>query len=55
MKKRLITYLIKEIQIYSNGKSEIPLKSIGFDFPIYIDGRDVRKVLWEKGDTVENV
>lgn len=38
-KKSLITYLIKEIQIYPNGESEMPLKSIEFNFPIYIDGR----------------
>ena len=54
-KKSLITYLIKEIQIYPNGESEMPLKSIEFNFPIYIDGREVRKVLWEKGNTVECV
>ena len=52
-KKSLITYLIKEIQIYPNGESEMPLKSIEFNFPIYIDGRQVRKVLWERGNTVE--
>ena len=54
-KKSLITYLIKEIQIYPNGESEMPLKSIEFNFPIYIDGKEVRKVLWESGNTVETV
>lgn len=54
-KKSLITYLIKEIQIYPNGESEMPLKSIEFNFPIYIDGKEVRKVLWESGNTVECV
>ena len=52
-KKSLITYLIKEIQIYPNGESEMPLKSIEFNFPIYVDGRQVRKVLWERGNTVD--
>ena len=52
-KKNLITYLIKEIQIYPNGESKMPLKSIEFNFPIYIDGKEVRKVLWERGNTVE--
>ena len=52
-KKSLITYLIKEIQIYPNGESEMPLKSIEFNFPIYIDGRQIRKVLWERGNTVD--
>jgi len=35
-KKSLITYLIKEIQIYQNGESEMPLKSIEFNFPIEV-------------------
>ena len=54
-KKSLITYLIKEIQIYPNGESEMPLKSIEFNFPIYRDGQEVRRLLWEKGNTVEKV
>ena len=54
-KKRLITYIIKEIQIYPNGESEQPLKSIEFNFPIYRDGQEVRRLLWEKGNTVETV
>ena len=54
-KKNLITYLIKEIQIYPNGESEQLLKSIEFNFPIYRDGQEVRRLLWEKGNTVETV
>ena len=54
-KKSLITYLIKEIQIYPNGESEMPLKSIEFNFPIYRDGQEVRRLLWEKGNTVESI
>ena len=54
-KKSLITYLIKEIQIYPNGESEQPLKSIEFNFPIYRDGQEVRRLLLEKGNTVETV
>ena len=53
-KKNLITYLIKEIQIYPNGESEMPLKSIEFNFPIYRDGQEVRRLLWEKGNTVDS-
>ena len=52
-KKSLITYLIKEIQIYPNGESEQPLKSIEFNFPIYRDGQEVRRLLWGKGNTVD--
>ena len=54
-KKSLITYLIKEIRIYPNGESEQPLKSIEFNFPIYRDGQEVRRLLWEKGNTVESI
>ena len=54
-KKNLITYLIKEIQIYPNGESEQSLKSIEFNFPIYRDGQEVRRLLWEKGNTVETI
>ena len=54
-KKSIITYLIKEIQIYPNGESEMLLKSIEFNFPIYRNGREIRRLLWEKGNTVECV
>jgi hypothetical protein len=53
-KKSLVSYLIKEIQIYPNGTSDRILKSIEFNFPIYRDGREIRKLLWEKGNTVES-
>ena len=49
-KKTLISYLIKEIQIYRNDESEQILKSIEFNFPIYKDGKEFRKLLW-KSDT----
>ena len=29
--------------------------SIEFNFPIYRDGQEVRRLLWEKGNTVETV
>ena len=53
-KKSLVSYLIKEIQIYPNGTSDRILKSIEFNFPIYRDGREIRKLLWENGNTVES-
>lgn len=52
-KKSVITYLIKEIQIYPKEESEMPLKSIEFNFPIYCNGKEVRELLWESGNTVE--
>lgn len=33
----------------------MPLKSIEFNFPIYRDGQEVRRLLREKGNTVECV
>lgn len=54
-KKSLISYLVKEIQIYRKDESETPLKAIEFNFPIYLDGKEVRELLWEKGNTVETV
>ena len=54
-KKSLIIYLIKEIQIYPKEESEKPFKSIEFNFPIYHNGQEVRRLLWEKGNTIETV
>ena len=31
------------------------MKSIEFNFPIFRDGKEVRRLLWEKGNTVETV
>ena len=33
----------------------MPLRSIEFNFPIYRNGREIRRLLWEKGNTVETV
>ena len=53
-KKDLISYLIKDIQIYSNEEQvEMPLKSITLNFPIYSDSGEVNKLLWENQDGVE--
>lgn len=46
-KKNLVSYLIKEIQIYPEGESKSRLRSIEFKLPIYRDGIAVRKLLWE--------
>ncbi len=57
-KKSLITYLIKEVQIYANdemAEGDKPLKSIEFNFPIYRDNQEVRKVLWENQSRVETL
>ena len=55
-KKDLISYLIKNIQIYSNEEQvEMPLKSITLNFPIYSDSGEVNKLLWENQDGVETL
>ena len=35
--------------------TEADLQAIEFNFPIYRDGQEVRRLLWEKGNTVETV
>ena len=47
-RKAIITYLIKEIQIYSRDEAEQPLKSIEFNFPVYRDGKELKEVMWER-------
>ena len=55
-KKDLISYLIKDIQIYSNEEQvEMPLKSITLNFQIYSDSGEVNKLLWENQDGVETL
>ncbi len=52
-KRNRISYLIKEVQIHPIGESDVPLKSIEFNFPFYQDGKEVKCLLWEKEDNVE--
>ena len=54
-RKTLVSSLIKEIQIYTHEESEVPLKSISFNFPVFKDGREVQEFLWDKCNTVETV
>ena len=51
-KKSLISSLIKEIEIFPCDESELPLKSILFNFPVYKDGGDVCGFLWDKSTHV---
>ena len=51
-KKSLISSLIKEIEIFPCDESELPLKSILFNFPVYKDGGDVYEYLWDKSTHV---
>lgn len=54
-RKSIISYLIKEIQIYPHDEGDQPLKSIEFNFPVYRNGQEIKELLWEKGNTVETV
>lgn len=53
-RRDLVSYLIKEVQIYPNDEeAKIPLKSIEFNFPVYVNNEEVNKVLWEKDSSFE--
>jgi site-specific DNA recombinase len=51
-RKSLISSLIKEIEIFPCDASELPLKSILFNFPVYKNGGDVYEFLWDKSTHV---
>ena len=47
-RKELLAELIQEIQIYPEGESDCPLKSIKFAFPIVLDGKDAEEIFLNK-------
>ncbi|QAT61002.1 recombinase family protein [Acidilutibacter cellobiosedens] len=54
-RKALVSSLIKEIQIYPRDETEVPLKSIFFNFPVFKDGEEVQELLWDKDTHVESI
>ena len=52
-KRTVISSFIKEIQIFEKDTAPQNLKSITFNFPIFIDGEEVNQILWENENTVE--
>ncbi len=54
-KRTIVLSLIKEIQLFRNDESDTPLKSITFNFPVYLDGGVSCGTLLEKSNTVESV
>lgn len=54
-KKELISKLIKEIQIYPEGESDCPLKSIKFNFPVYQNGQEIREIFLKRNTNVETL
>ncbi len=54
--KLIITYLIKNIQIYANDEGvSMPLKSITLNFPVFRDNREINHILWKKDGSVETL
>ena len=51
-KKSLISSLIKDIEIFPCEESDVPLKSISFNFPVYKDGNLSDKLLWDNSTHV---
>lgn len=47
--------MIKEIRIYPEGESELPLKSMKFNFPVYKDGQEVNEIFLNKQTNVETL
>lgn len=54
-KKELIATLVKEIQIYPEGESDTPLKSMKFNFPVYKNGQEVNEIFLNKQTNVETL
>ncbi len=54
-KKELISFLINEIQIYTEEESVCPLKSIKFNFPVFQNGKEVRDIILKKQANVETL
>lgn len=52
-KQSVVTALIKEIQIFEKDTAPQNLKSITFNFPVFVDGKEVNEILWENENTVE--
>ena len=51
----MISTLVKEIQIYPEGESEMPLKSMKFNFPVHKDGKEVREIFLNNSTNVETL
>ena len=54
-RKELFAELIQEIQIYPEGESDCPLKSIKFNFPVFQNGEEVEEIFLNKQLNVETL
>lgn len=54
-RKEFLAELIQEIQIYPEGESDCPLKSIKFNFPVFQNGKETEEVFLNKPLNVETL
>lgn len=54
-RKELLVELIQEIQIYPEGESDCPLKSIKFNFPVFQNGKETEEAFLNKPLNVETL
>lgn len=54
-RKELFAELIQEIQIYPEGESDCPLKSIKFNFPVFQNGKETEEAFLNKPLNVETL
>ena len=54
-RKELFAELIQEIQIYPEGESDCPLKSIKFNFPVFQNSKETEEVFLNKPLNVETL
>ena len=54
-RKELFSELIQEIQIYPEGESDCPLKSLKFNFPVLKDGKEIEEIFLNKRPNIETL
>ena len=54
-KKQFYNALLTDIQIYEEEQDKQIIKSIGFKFPVFYDGEFTKRIIRDKGKTVETV
>ena len=54
-KKQFYNALLTDIQIYEEEQDKQIIKSIGFKFPVFYDGKFTKRIIRDKEKTVETV
>lgn len=52
-KRNIVSSFIKEIQIFEKDTAPQNLKSITFNFPVFVGGEKANQILWDNENTVE--